>query len=301
MVHSSGGEEWQKPSSQPVVLCNGLLFLPTSGLDVDSWWWCCGVSVRVCVLFWLTAQSFVNSLFLRIDPVVFGFQPLLVLLLVWKACAGILSFLFEVCPPGNGKATLCVLGLPVSVIQILWMNCLFALSDFAFLIDFFSVPLCSELCMPLSAGQGNLLVWFHDLLLWGKNASDSHCDTNTNYSRLFNEWLLTPGLYLCFAPLLHYNEGFGVFVLFLETVLHKRWSALTNRWCVIILAQLYGQTMLATDQIWHETLPGSRIDTYTDRPMFYCCVLNVSLRRNIAYGSKAHSKWKGFSVCLFLI
>lgn len=50
MVRSSGGEEWQKPGSRPVVLCNGLLFLPASGLDVDSWWCCCGVSVCVFVI-----------------------------------------------------------------------------------------------------------------------------------------------------------------------------------------------------------------------------------------------------------
>lgn len=69
------------------------------------------------------------------------------------------------------------------------------------LFIFFSVPLCSELCMPLSAGQGSLLVCFMTCFCEVKtqDASDSHCDTNTNCSRRFSEWLLTPGLYPCFA------------------------------------------------------------------------------------------------------
>lgn len=177
------------------------------------------------------------------------------------------------------------------------MNCLFALSYFVLLVHFFSVPLCSKLCMPLSAGQGSLLVCFMTCFCEVKtqDASDSHCDTNTNCSWWFNEWLLTPGLYPCFA-----HWGCWGACSFLEPVLHKRWNALTNRWCVIIWAQLYRQTKLAAHQIWHETLFGGRTDAYTDRLMYYCCVLNVSLRGNIAYGSEGRPKWKGFCVFLFL-
>lgn len=87
---------------------------------------------------------------------------------------------------------------------------------------------------------------------------------------------------------------------FLDSVLHKRWSTLTNQWSWIIWAQLYSLTKLAAHQIWHETLSGGRIDTYTDRLMYYCCVLNVSLRGNIVNWSKECPKLKGICVCLFL-
>lgn len=49
---SSGGGGRQKASSLPVLFCLELLFLPASGLDVDSGdcvliWWRCGV----CILY----------------------------------------------------------------------------------------------------------------------------------------------------------------------------------------------------------------------------------------------------------
>lgn len=90
-----------KASSLPVLLCLGLLFLPASGLDCGFWWlcpfwWHCGgVCLRPVSFDCLTLCI---STFLCISPAappLFGFQPLLVSLLVWKACAGVQSSLLN--------------------------------------------------------------------------------------------------------------------------------------------------------------------------------------------------------------
>lgn len=68
-----------KASSLPAVFCHGLLFLPASGLDMDSGdcvlpWWCCGVCACavhkcVCEFIYLCLCPVFNCLILRI-PIV---------------------------------------------------------------------------------------------------------------------------------------------------------------------------------------------------------------------------------------
>lgn len=155
----------------------------------------------------------------------FGFEPRLVLLLDWKACAGILPFRFEVCPPGNENTPLYVLVLSGSVIQFRWINCLLFVCVsvllchilFLIILAYFLVSLWPKLCMPLSASRGTLLVCFHDLFFYEVKKTPKHFRLSLwHKSKPFciNEWLLTPFLHLCFAPLLQHNEGVRLLVLF---------------------------------------------------------------------------------------
>lgn len=89
---------------------------------------------------------------------------------------------------------------------------LFLLCHLLFLIilAYFPVFLWSKLCMPLSAGGGSLLVCFHHLFFCEVKRSPRRFRLSWWHkckSFYINEWLLTPFLYRCFAPLLQHNEG----------------------------------------------------------------------------------------------
>ena len=108
---SSGGGGRKKASSLPVVFCLGLLFLPASGLDVDSGDCVYLGAAVVCVYctsaylfiylcpvgFFLTAWSFVYPSFVCTDAARTSsvwVSATVGLLLVGEACAGVSSFFF---------------------------------------------------------------------------------------------------------------------------------------------------------------------------------------------------------------
>ena len=101
--------------------CLGLLFLPAFGLDVDSgdcvlFWWRCGVCTvlkrtrYICVMcvlsFWLLDPFCIFIVFFAPMPRVHSsvwVSAAVGLLLVWKACAGVLSFFSPPLPKSISK------------------------------------------------------------------------------------------------------------------------------------------------------------------------------------------------------